>query len=320
MTDAIYRGRFAPSPTGPLHIGSLIAAMASYLDARAHRGQWLVRMEDLDPPREMPGAAEDILRSLEAFGFEWDGPVWYQSRRKEVYQAGVEALLEAGQAFHCGCSRREIRATAIAGAQGPIYPGTCREGLLPGMAPRAVRLRVSDTETAVEDRLQGTIRQNLARELGDFVIRRADGLFAYQLAVVMDDAEQGITDVVRGSDLLQSTPRQCWLQAQLGLPRPRYMHIPVVVNDAGEKLSKQTHAPGLESADPTPALWQAAAFLGLAPPAALRAASVRTFWEWAQANWRVEGLRGVLSRPESELLSRGDCLSNLERPGRAGPE
>ena len=302
MNQPHYRGRFAPSPTGPLHLGSLIAAMASYLDARAHNGEWLVRMEDLDPPREIPGAADEILRSLEAFGFEWDGPVWYQSRRNEAYQAGLEALLAAGQAFHCGCSRSEIRAAAITGAEGPIYPGTCREGLPAGKAPRAVRLRVSDSLVQVEDRLQGSIRQNLARELGDFVIRRADGLFAYQLAVVMDDAEQGITDVVRGSDLLLSTPRQCWLQTQLRLPRPAYMHVPVIVNAAGEKLSKQTRAPALEPARAVPALWQAASFLGLAPPAALRAASVQTFWEWALANWRPEGLRGVLSKPESDLL------------------
>lgn len=297
MNQSPYRGRFAPSPTGPLHLGSLIAAMASYLDARMHGGQWLVRMEDLDPPREMPGAADSILRTLEACGFEWDEAVWYQSRRSEIYQGHIERLLETGLAFHCGCSRRDIREHAVVGPEGPIYPGTCRDGVPAGRKPRTVRLRVADTEIRLEDRLQGRLRQNLARELGDFVIRRADGLFAYQLAVVVDDAAQGITDVVRGSDLLSSTPRQCWLQSQLALPRPRYMHIPVAVNAAGAKLSKQTHAPALDPTDPVPALWQAAAFLGLEPPEPLRAASVRTFWEWALAHWQPDALPGLLNKP-----------------------
>lgn len=297
MTDSPYRGRFAPSPTGPLHMGSLIAAMASYLDARAHHGQWLVRMEDLDPPREMPGAADSILRTLEAYGFEWDETVWYQSRRSEIYQMYVERLLEAGLAFHCGCSRRDIRAHAVVGPEGPIYPGTCRDGLPAGSKPRTVRLRVADTEIRLEDRLQGRLSQNLARELGDFVVRRADGLFAYQLAVVVDDAAQGITDVVRGSDLLSSTPRQCWLQSQLALPRPRYLHIPVAVNADGAKLSKQTRAPALDPTEPVPALWQAAAFLELDPPEPLRAASPETFWDWALSHWRPDAMQGRLHKP-----------------------
>mgnify|MGYP005852244995 CR=1 FL=1 len=300
MSQSPYRGRFAPSPTGPLHIGSLIAAMASYLDARAHRGQWLVRMEDLDPPREMPGAAESILRTLEAYGFEWDETVWYQSRRSEIHQLYIDRLLEAGLAFHCGCSRRDIREHAVViGPEGPIYPGTCRDGLPAGRKPRTVRLRVADTQIHFEDRLQGGQRQNLARELGDFVVRRADGLFAYQLAVVVDDAAQGITDVVRGSDLLSSTLRQCWLQSQLGLTRPRYMHIPVAVNAAGAKLSKQTHAPPLDPTEPVPALWRAAAFLGLEPPPELRMDSTATFWQWARVHWRADKLRGVSAKPES---------------------
>lgn len=297
MDDTPYRGRFAPSPTGPLHIGSLIAAMASYLDARSRGGQWLVRMEDLDPPREMPGAADSILHTLDRFGFEWDGPVWYQSRRSEVYQAELERLLADGLAFHCSCSRQEILQAARFGVEGPVYPGTCRQGLPPGKTPRAVRLRVADVEIGLEDRLQGRICQNLGRELGDFVIRRADGLFAYQLAVVIDDAAQGITDVVRGSDLLGSTPRQCWLQTQLGLPRPSYMHVPVAVNAAGEKLSKQTRAPGLEDADPVEMLWRAAAFLELSPPERLRTASLSSFWDWAMHHWQVDRLRGILKKP-----------------------
>lgn len=292
MDEVSYRGRFAPSPTGPLHIGSLIAAMASYLDARHHKGEWLVRMEDLDPPREVPGAADAILHSLDRFGFEWDGNVLYQSTRGDFYEAQLDALLDTGLAYHCGCSRKEVIERARMGSEGPIYPGTCRDGLPAGKRPRAVRLTVADSRTDLEDRLQGTIGQNLARELGDFVIRRADGLFAYQLAVVLDDAAQGITDVVRGSDLLTSTPRQYYLQERLGLGHPRYMHIPVAVNPTGEKLSKQTHAAPVDPDHPLPALWQAAAFLELEPPWKLLTASVREFWEWALAAWHFDQLAG----------------------------
>ena len=236
----MYVGRFAPSPTGPLHFGSLVAALASWLDARAAEGRWLVRIEDLDPPRAVPGAADEILRTLDRLGLGWDGPVLYQSRRSASYEAALESL----DTYWCGCTRREIADSSIGratdGAQ--IYPGTCRTGLAPGKTPRALRLRTGGEEIAFTDRVQGPQRQILEREIGDFVLLRADGQFAYQLAVVVDDAEQGVTDVVRGADLLDSTPRQIFLQRLLGYPMPRYLHVPAAVNQAGEKLSKQTGA------------------------------------------------------------------------------
>ncbi|MGC1518608.1 MAG: tRNA glutamyl-Q(34) synthetase GluQRS, partial [Azonexus sp.] len=209
-----YRGRFAPSPTGPLHFGSLVAAVGSYLDARSIGGEWLVRREDLDTPRNVPGAADDILKTLEAFGFEWDGAVLWQSRRFAAYGAALEQLKAAGLAYGCACSRKEIADSAPRPAVdgGLAYPGTCRNGLPYGRAVRAWRLRVSDAETSFADRLQGRQAQNLERDVGDFVLLRADGLYAYQLAVAVDDEFQGISDVVRGADLIASTPRQIWLQ------------------------------------------------------------------------------------------------------------
>ncbi|MHB8424751.1 MAG: tRNA glutamyl-Q(34) synthetase GluQRS [Gammaproteobacteria bacterium] len=214
-----YKGRFAPSPTGPLHFGSLVTAVGSFLDARAHGGQWLLRMEDLDPLRESPGAADTILRSLDAFGLHWDGALLYQHSRLDAYQAAVERLRAAGLTFPCACSRTEIADSSLWGVEGPVYPGTCRHGLPPGKPARAIRLRVADGEIlSFDDALQSQVRQHLAKEVGDFVIRRADGRFAYQLAVVLDDALQGITHVVRGADLLLSTPRQLYLQGLLHLP------------------------------------------------------------------------------------------------------
>ncbi len=238
----MYSGRFAPSPTGPLHFGSLVAALASWLDARAAGGSWVVRMEDLDAPRTVAGAAEDILHTLQSLGLDGDGPVLFQSRRTAQYQNAIEVLQK--HTYWCGCTRREIADSSLGlaadGAQ--IYPGTCRNGLPTGRAPRALRLRVPDEVIEFTDRVQGTQRQNLAREAGDFVLRRADGQFAYQLAVVVDDAAQGITDVVRGADLLDSTARQIYLQRLLGVPTPRYLHVPVALSASGEKLSKQTGA------------------------------------------------------------------------------
>ena len=235
----MYTGRFAPSPTGPLHMGSLVAALASWLDARAAGGRWLVRMEDLDRPRVMPGAADAILDGLARLGLNWDGEVVYQSQRDDLYRAALERI--ETHTYWCGCSRREIADSslglAVDGA--PIYPGTCRAAT--SGTRRALRVRVSDT-IAFDDRLQGRQVQALERDIGDFVLYRADGLFAYQLAVVVDDAEQGITDVVRGADLLDSTPRQIYLQRLLDLPTPRYLHVPVAVDARGEKLSKQTGA------------------------------------------------------------------------------
>ena len=283
----ISRGRFAPSPTGPLHFGSLVAAVGSYLEARSSGAQWLVRMEDVDTPRNVPGAADDILRTLERFGFAWDGAVLYQSARLDAYAAALERLQSAGLAYGCACSRKEIAdsATRPAVDGGLAYPGTCRAGLPPGRAARAWRLRVAEEEVAFVDRLQGRIAQSLAHDVGDFVLKRADGLFAYQLAVVVDDAFQGITQVVRGADLLASTPRQIWLQRCLGYATPGYAHLPVAANAAGEKLSKQTRAAPLDGGRAAAELVAALRFLGQPVPDALAAAAVADVWAWAAENW-----------------------------------
>jgi glutamyl-Q tRNA(Asp) synthetase len=289
MHDPInrYRGRFAPSPTGPLHFGSLIAAVGSYLEARRNRGEWLLRMEDLDRLREEPGAADAILRILEAYGFEWDGSVVRQSRRGEAYAAALARLRREGWVFPCACTRREISDSMFGSANEPVYPGTCRNGIAPGREARAVRMRVGDAVISFEDRLQGAIEQDLALEVGDFVVRRADGLFAYQLAVVVDDFDQGVTDVVRGADLLASTPRQILLQQRLGYPTPRYAHLPVALNRGGEKLSKQTRALPLVAAEAPLRLWRALRFLGQDPPASLVGENVSALWNWALINWRA---------------------------------
>src|SRR5580765_1489638 len=292
-----YRGRFAPSPTGPLHFGSLIAAVGSYLDARRRAGRWLVRMEDLDRPRESEGAADAILRTLEAYGFEWDEEVVRQSSRGAVYGAALDRLRTDGAVFPCACTRREISDSNLGGTDEPIYPGTCRNGLPPGRPARSIRARVDDVPIAFEDRLQGRTEQNLAREVGDFAVRRADGLFAYQLAVVVDDFEQGISDVVRGADLLASTPRQILLQRLLGHPTPRYMHLPVAVNQNCEKLSKQTHAAPLTVAEAPVRLLQALRFLGQEPPRGLDSAGISDLWSWAIASWTIEKVPRRRSTP-----------------------
>ncbi|HEY8554818.1 MAG TPA: tRNA glutamyl-Q(34) synthetase GluQRS [Burkholderiales bacterium] len=292
-----YRGRFAPSPTGPLHFGSLVAAVGSFLQARASGGEWLVRMEDIDPPREMPGAAADILRTLERFGLQWDGAVMYQSRRAGAYAEAIERLRAAGAIYACGCSRREIADSSVRGIDGLIYPGTCRAGLPPGREARALRVRTEGVRVAFEDRWQGRIECDLAREIGDFVVRRADGLIAYQLAVVVDDAAQGITEVVRGADLLYSTPRQLYLQRLLGLPAPRYAHLPVAVNADGEKLSKQTGAESVSRAPPVPLLRRVLLFLGQEAPEELEAADVESFWRYAIAHWRAERVPALNAAP-----------------------
>jgi glutamyl-Q tRNA(Asp) synthetase len=258
----MYVGRFAPSPTGPLHFGSLVAALASWLDARAAGGRWLVRIEDLDAPRSRAEAADEILRTLERLGLGWDGPVVYQSARAAHYRRALAALEK--HTYWCGCTRREIADSALGlaadGAQ--IYPGTCRTGIAPGKVPRALRLRTPVEHISYTDRVQGQQAQRLDLAIGDFVLLRADGQFAYQLAVVVDDAEQGVTDVVRGADLLGSTPRQILLQRLLGYPTPRYLHVPAAVNAAGEKLSKQTGAPAIDPERRDETLRRALAFLG----------------------------------------------------------
>ena len=281
-TASPYIGRFAPSPTGPLHFGSLVAAVASYLQARAHEGRWLVRIEDIDPPREQPGATERILAALEAYGFEWDGPVIYQSQSRAEHEAALQTLLERNLAYPCGCSRKDL-ADAPRGPLGTIYPGTCRAGC---DAPEtALRLLTNNEPISFDDALQGRQTQRLQSESGDFVIRRRDGLIAYQLAVVVDDALQGVTEVVRGIDIMDSTVRQIWLQRLLGHAEPAYMHFPVITHPDGDKLSKLTGAPGIPLDEPRPLLLAALAALQQAPPEALDTASVGEIWQWSIANW-----------------------------------
>jgi glutamyl-Q tRNA(Asp) synthetase len=290
---ARYRGRFAPSPTGPLHFGSLVAALASYADARAHAGEWRVRIEDVDEPRARPGAEAEILATLDRYGFIWDGDVVRQSDRTDCYASAEAALRDARLAYECACTRREIEGAPVGPGGERIYPGTCRNGIPADRArrrERASRMRVGDTIVAFADRLQGSQRQDLARDVGDFIVRRADGLFAYQLAVVVDDFDQGITHVVRGADLLASTPRQIALQRALGYPSPSYLHVPVALNANGEKLSKQTRALPLPH-DPLPALAAAWRFLGQeALPAPV---SVEEFWRFAQSAWSPSRLPPV---------------------------
>ena len=283
-----YVGRFAPSPTGPLHAGSLVAAVASYLDARGNGGQWLLRIEDVDEARTVKGADEAIIALLARLGMRWDGEIVWQSRRKELYQRAADQL--ALQLYPCGCNRREIADSRLGLAPdgSAIYPGTCRYGLADGKTMRSLRVRVPEAPYDVidfEDRIAGHVAQRLSSESGDFVLKRADGFWAYQLAVVVDDAEQGVTDVVRGADLVDSTPRQIFLQRLLGVPTPRYMHVPVVRNADGEKLSKQTGAAALGADSETAALallGQAMQYLGFAP---VDAGTLPSFWERAALEW-----------------------------------
>jgi glutamyl-Q tRNA(Asp) synthetase len=261
-----YRGRFAPSPTGPLHFGSLVAAVASWLDARARGGEWRVRIEDVDTTRTVPGAADEILTALEAFGLHWDGEVEWQSRRVQRYEEALGALRDRGAVYRCRCSRREVADSALRGIEGAIYPGTCRTLRLGPQTPAAERLLVPGGVIELDDRVQGRIAQDVAKEIGDFVLKRRDNLHAYQLAVVVDDAGDAITDVVRGADLLQSTPRQILLQRLLGFPTPRYLHFPIATSAAGEKLSKQTLACAIDARRASSLLLDALEFLGQPRP------------------------------------------------------
>jgi glutamyl-Q tRNA(Asp) synthetase len=294
-----YRGRFAPTPSGPLHFGSLVAAVASYLEARRHGGEWLVRIDDLDPPRVAPGAADDILRTLAACGLTWDGEVVRQSRRSEAYHAALHQLRRDHLLYPCACSRRDIADSALAGVEGPVYPGTCRSGLTRQRPARALRLDTRDGSIAFEDALQGPVAQNIAADIGDFVLYRADRVFSYHLAVAIDDAQQGITDIVRGADLLPSTARQILLQRLLRLPTPRYAHLPIAVDQRGEKLSKQTGAAPVDAGNPLPALIKSVQFLGHSPPQAA-GGSREEFWRWAMAEWRLERVPRERARPAPE--------------------
>lgn len=283
MASAKYIGRFAPSPTGPLHLGSLVAALGSYLQARTNAGLWHLRIEDLDSPRCKPVIADEILHVLERLGFEWDGAVWYQSERLPFYRDALDRLQEADHIYGCACTRREIADSSMHGIEGAVYPGTCRRGVLPNRTVRTQRIRTDDLPICFEDALQGRVCQQLQTGLGDFVLLRADGIFAYQLAVVVDDAQLGVTEIVRGADLLASTPRQIYLQKLLGFSTPGYAHLPIVCNAQGQKLSKQTRAPALNPATPLKELRRGMGFLGHPVPDAI--GTLEEFWAWAVHAW-----------------------------------
>ncbi len=292
-------GRFAPSPTGPLHAGSLLAAVGSYLDARANGASWLVRIEDLDTPRVVPGCADQMLRTLEAFGFEWDGPVVYQRTRRQAYEEALAQLAAAGRTFRCSCSRKDLSGNGAEESHG--YPGTCRLGpTRPG--PTSLRFRVSEGRAEFADLYLGLQCFELGK-CGDFVVQRRDGIVSYQLAVVVDDAWQGVTRVVRGADLLASTPWQLDLQAALGLTLPIYGHLPLVLESDGTKLSKSRHSVPLDPAAAPRALTSTLTLLSQAPPADLADSSIKDVWKWAVANWKPERLA---DRTQSRLSPAGD--------------
>jgi len=271
-------GRFAPSPTGDLHFGSLVSAVGSYLEAKSAGGVWLIRIEDIDPPREVAGSSKRIINELCRLGLTSDNPALYQSNRLGAYQLAVDQLLEKGLAYHCACSRKNLPASGI-------YPGTCKHGISPGKSPRSIRFDTGKLNIQFTDKLQGVISESPAEISGDFIIRRADGLFAYQLAVVVDDHFQGVTQVVRGADLLDSTCRQICLQQALGFKTPEYMHLPVVLSGDGKKLGKRFQADPIKHQDPAYALGQALHFLGQNPPGGL---SLESLWRWATECWDIE--------------------------------
>jgi glutamyl-Q tRNA(Asp) synthetase len=299
IADGPYRGPFAPSPSGPLHFGSLVAAAGSFLDARAHGGDWLVRIEDLDPPRERPGAADSILQTLELFALDWDGPVLRQSERAAFYAAALEQLRSLHATRRCDCSRTQLKALPRNRTRPPgeelFHPPVCLAPEAGRPRPAAERFRVPAGPVEFVDRSLGALTSDVAQEVGDFVLQRRDGHFAYQLAVVVDDASQGITDVVRGADLLSSTARQILVQRRLGLPQPRYLHLPLAVRADGAKLSKSTDAPGIARSPPATQAWRALAFLGQRPPPELEGAAPREVWAWGVAHWNPVMFAGIRS-------------------------
>ncbi|MNP06218.1 Glutamyl-Q tRNA(Asp) synthetase [compost metagenome] len=294
MKSPAYIGRFAPTPSGYLHFGSLVAALASYLDARSVGGQWLLRMEDLDPPREAPGAQAAILQTLESYGFEWDGDVVYQSGRHAAYAEVVERLFNHGLAYACTCSRKQLE------PYNGIYPGLCRNAGH-DQQDAAIRLRVPELTYHFVDRVQGRFEQHLGRDVGDFVIRRRDGLYAYQLAVVLDDAWQGVTDIVRGADLLDNTPRQLYLQELLALRQPRYLHVPLIIQPDGHKLGKSYRSPPLQGEQASPLLLRALRALGHTPDPTLESALPREVLAWAIAHWDATAIPRTMTLAEAEL-------------------
>ena len=287
-TDLPYHGRFAPSPTGPLHFGSLVAAVGSYLQARTNQGGWYLRIEDLDPPREITGATTEILHTLEHYGLNWDGEVLYQSQRTDIYVGALEQLSQQGYVYSCGCSRKQVLDNAISGRYGPIYQGCCRQGLANDKLPAALRVLTHDSPISFVDSLRGRFEQKIESEIGDFVVRRADKLFAYQLAVVVDDAAQNITEVVRGADLLDNTPRQIHLQKLFKYPTPNYMHLPVALNHHGQKLSKQTGASKIGGLRPQTVLFEVLSFLNQKPASEIIDCDLDSFWLWAIQNWQPD--------------------------------
>ena len=290
LTTSPYIGRFAPSPSGPLHFGSLVAALGSYLQARSQQGRWLLRIEDIDPPREAPGATNSIIKTLETYGFEWDGAVTYQSQRNAFYEEALSQLHDKNLLYACDCSRKRI-AQANTSGKPRRYPGTCRNRALPfirDIAQYSLRLRTENRPLSFSDSIQGLIRHNIFQKSGDIVLFRRDGFYAYLLAVSIDDMQQGITEVVRGSDLLDTTACQIYIMQQLGSTAPSYTHLPVVTNPSVDKLSKQTGATPLPLTQPVKLLCQALSFLGQSPPANLGDATLDQFWQWAQQNWQLK--------------------------------
>ncbi|MDH3354916.1 MAG: tRNA glutamyl-Q(34) synthetase GluQRS [Chromatiales bacterium] len=291
LNRSTYRGRFAPSPTGPLHFGSLVSAVGSYLQARKQNGQWLLRIDDIDPPREQKGAVKHIIKTLDHYGFEWDEEILYQSQRYDFYQNALEQLVDKNHCFSCQCSRKNIQYHVEKLDANPhIYPGTCRNRPAKNSSTDAIRIKSIHQHIRFKDLLQGDQCVGLADEIGDFIIRRSDGLYAYQLATTVDDAEQAITEVVRGSDLLSSTPHQYYLQQLLGYSHPSYLHLPLVINIEGEKLSKQTFAKAIEPEDATTNLTLALQFLGQNPDSELSKASTEDIWLWAIEHWQVHSI------------------------------
>ena len=292
-----YVGRFAPSPTGPLHFGSLLAAVASYLQAKSQSGLWFLRVEDIDPPRQQDGAIEEILAALDRYGFEWDGSVSYQSENVDKHLQVVSELRQAGHAYPCSCSRRDL-ADVEQGPLGSIYPGTCRDGCAGDEF--AIRVRTDDAAVQFDDVLQGSQQQRLESESGDFVILRRDGLIAYHLAVVVDDFDQGITEIVRGIDLLESTPRQIHLQRLLDYRTPGYLHIPVAENEQGQKLSKLTGAPRIPLENINPILIAALDALGQQPPRELAESALDDIWSWSIKHWQPHVMASQTAIPATE--------------------
>ncbi|EIC28897.1 MULTISPECIES: tRNA glutamyl-Q(34) synthetase GluQRS [Methylomicrobium] len=283
-----YVGRFAPSPTGPLHLGSLYTALASYLDARAHRGRWLLRIDDIDTPRNVPGSVDSILTTLEAYGLYWDGPVYYESEHPADYEQALSELQRPGLLYPCTCSRKTL---AERPGRHDIYPGICRNRtVFPTDRPYALRVKSDGRDIGFDDRLQGSIRQNLAEEHGDFILKRKEGIMSYQFACVIDDHLQGVTHVVRGFDLVDSTPKQIYLQQLLGLPRPSYLHVPIIIDSHGCKLSKQTLAEAVTMRNTSAVMFRLLELLKQEPPVGLRDASCSEMLEWAVRNWNPEPL------------------------------